>query len=49
MSATCVPWYVQRGNTGLSKHSDPVFLHFSPLNQGLAHVGTGGGVWEDSA
>ena len=25
MSATCVPWYVPCGNTGLSKHGDPVF------------------------
>ena len=31
MSATCVPWYVPRGITGLSKHGDPVFPHFCPI------------------
>ena len=30
-----------RGNTGLSKHSDPVFPQFCSLNQSLAHVGGG--------
>ena len=29
-------------DTGLSKHSDPMFLHFCPLNQNLACVGMGG-------
>ena len=43
MSATCVPWYVLRSNTGLSTHGDPVFPHFCPLNQNLANVRTGGG------
>ena len=43
MSATCVPWYMPRGNAGLSKHGDPVFPHFYPLNQNLARVGTRGG------
>ena len=43
VSATCVPWYVPRSNTGLSKHSDPVFPHFCPLNQNLARVMTRGG------
>ena len=33
MSATCVLWYVARGNTGLSKCGYPVFLHFCPLKQ----------------
>ena len=28
MSATCVPWYMPRGDTSLSKHGDPVFPHF---------------------
>ena len=28
MPATCVPQYVPRANTGLSKHGDPVFPHF---------------------
>ena len=42
MSAACVPWYVPRCNMGLSKHGDPVFPHFCPLNQNLARVGTGG-------
>ena len=27
MSATCVPWDMPRGNTGLSKHGDAVFPH----------------------
>ena len=31
MSATCVPWYMLSGNTGLSKHGDPVFPPFCPL------------------
>ena len=31
------------GNTGLSKHAGPVFLHFCSLNQNLARVRTGGG------
>ena len=43
MSATCVPWYVPHGNTGLSKHGDPVFPHFCPLNQNLVRVRTRGG------
>ena len=43
-SATCVPWYVPRGNTGLSQHGDPVFPHFCPLNQNLARVRMGGGL-----
>ena len=30
LSATCVPWCLLRGNTGLSRHGDPVFLHFCP-------------------
>ena len=45
ISATCVPWYVPRGSTGLSKHGDPVSPHLCPLNQNLAHGRTvGGGV-----
>ena len=40
MSATCVPWYVPRCNTSLSKHGDPVFPHFCPLHQNVAHVKT---------
>ena len=32
--------YVPRGSTGLSKHGDPVFPHFCPLNQNLARVWT---------
>ena len=32
-------------NTGLSKHGDPVFPHFCPLNQNLTRVRTKG-VWE---
>ena len=43
MCATCVPRYVPCGDTGLSQHGDPVFLHFCPLNQNLIHVRTGGG------
>ena len=43
MSATCVPWYAPRGNTGLSKHGNPVFPHFCPLKQNPARVGTMGG------
>ena len=47
MPATCVLWYVPRGNTGLSKHGDPVFPHLCPQNQNLAHIGTGGGcLWQ---
>ena len=42
MSATCVPWHGPRGNTGLSKHGDPAFPHFCPLNQNLLRVGTRG-------
>ena len=42
MSAICVPWHVPRGNTGLSKHGDPVFLQFCPLSQNLARVRNGG-------
>ena len=45
MPAICVLWYVPRGNTGFSKHGDPVFPHFCPfcpLDQNLAHVWTGG-------
>ena len=38
MSATCVPWYVPRGYTGLSRHGDPVFPNFGPLNQNPARV-----------
>ena len=36
------PWYVLRGNAGLSKHGDPVFPHFCPLKQTVARVGGGG-------
>ena len=43
MSATCVPWYVPRGNTGLSTHDDPVFPHFCPWDQSLVRVKEGGG------
>ena len=46
MSATCVLWYVPHGNMSLSKHGNPVFPHFYPLNQNLARVRTmwvGGG------
>ena len=43
MSATCVPWYMLRGNTCLSEHSDPVFPHFCPLNQNLDRVRVRGG------
>ena len=52
MPATCVPQYVPRANTGLSKHGDPVFLHFWSWNQNLARVcarGGGGGVGFASA
>ena len=41
MSATCVPRYVPRSNTGLSKHGYPVFPHFCPLHQNLARVRRG--------
>ena len=45
MPATCVPQYVPRANTGLSKHGDPVFPHFWSWNQNLARVcARGGGV-----
>ena len=43
MPATCVPQYVPRANTGLSKHGDPVFPHFWSWNQNLAHVCAKGG------
>ena len=36
MFAMCVPWYVPHGNTGLSKHGNPVFPHFCPVNQNLS-------------
>ena len=42
MSITCVLWCVPCSNMGLSKHGDPVFLHFCPLNQNLARVQTSG-------
>ena len=42
VSATCVPWYVPRGNTGLSKLGDPVLPHCCLLNQSLARVRTWG-------
>ena len=29
MCATCILWYVPRGNTGLSKHNSPLFPHFA--------------------
>ena len=38
MPATCVPQYVPRANTGLSKHEDPVLPHFWSWNQNLARV-----------
>ena len=44
MPATCVPQYVPRANTGLSKHGDPVFPHFWSWNQNLARVCARGGV-----
>ena len=43
MSATCVLWFVPRGNTRLSKHGNPVFPQFAPLNHNLAHLDKGGG------
>ena len=43
MPSTCVPQYLPRTNTGLSKHGDPVFPHFWSWNQNLAHVCTRGG------
>ena len=43
MSATCIPWYKPRGNTGLSNHGDPGFSHFCPLNQNVARVRARGG------
>ena len=39
MSATCV---LQYAPCGLSKHGDPAFPDFCPLNQDLAHVTTRG-------
>ena len=42
MSATCVPWCVLRGHTGLSEHGDPIFFALLPLNQNLPRVRTGG-------
>ena len=48
MLATCVPQYVPRANTGLSKHGDPVFPHFWSWNQNLARVcARGGGGYMD--
>ena len=44
MSATCVSWFIPRGNMGLSKHRGPVFPYFCHLNQNLALLGQGGGV-----
>ena len=41
-SATCLPWYMPRGDMGLSKHSDAVFLHFCPLNQQRSRRVSGG-------
>ena len=43
MSATCIPWYMLRGTTGWSKHGEPMFPHFCPMNQNLARVRTWGG------
>ena len=43
MPATCVPQYVPRANTGLSKHGDPVFPHFWSWNQNVARVCARGG------
>ena len=43
MPATCVPQYVPRANTGLSKHGDSVFPHFWSWNQNLARVSARGG------
>ena len=43
MPATCVPQYVPRANTGLSKHGDLVFPHFWSWNQNLARVCARGG------
>ena len=40
MSATRVPWYVPRGNTGLSEHGDLVFPHFCLPHPNSARVGT---------
>ena len=34
--------YLPRGNTGLSKHGDPMSPHFCLLKQNLARVWTGG-------
>ena len=44
MSATCILWCVLHGNTGLSKHCDPLFLHLCSKNQNLARVRTRGEV-----
>ena len=38
MSARCVQWCMLCGNTGFSRHKDPVFPQFCPLNQNLACV-----------
>ena len=43
MPSTCVPQYLPRANTGLSKNGDPVFPHFWSWNQNLARVCTRGG------
>ena len=43
MPATCVPQYVPRANTGLSKHGDPVFPHFWSWNQNLPVFAQRGG------
>ena len=47
MPAICVPQYVPRANTGLSKHRDPVFPHFWSWNQNLARVCARGGGYTD--
>ena len=43
MPATCVPQYVPRANTGLSKHGDPVFPHFGPGTTTWPVFAQGGG------
>ena len=46
VSATCVPWDMAPGNAGLSKHGDPVCLHFCPSGPEPGpcyHKGWGGG------
>ena len=40
--------YVPRSNTGLSKHGDPVFPHFCPLNQNRVRT-RGGCVQREAA